>query len=93
MTHIPTPEELAAQRANNDEAARRARIASDVTAFTQEIVAAMGKGERYLSVRTRMPEPEAQTQLIADFRASGWELSFQTMRTGGSIKWSRISVR
>lgn len=89
MSKIPTPQDLAADKSQNDEAARRARIPTDVTHFTNDIVAAMRKGDTFLSVRTRMPEPEAQTQLYNDFLASGWVLSFHSARTGSSITWKK----
>ena len=88
MSRIPSKSDIKNDNAAKAEADRKARIESDVTSFTDQIVEAMRRGETYISVRTRMPEPEAQTRLTTDFASQGWTLSFRAARTGGSISWS-----
>ncbi|MBZ0189242.1 MAG: hypothetical protein K8F91_23560 [Candidatus Obscuribacterales bacterium] len=88
MSKIPSKIDQKNNAEANGEAARKARIETDVIDFTDLIVEAMKKGETYLSVRNRMPEPEAQTRLIRDFAVQGWNLTFNATRTGGSISWS-----
>lgn len=88
MGNIPTKADLDNNKNNQAEIDRQQRIKDDVTSFTAQIVAAMGKNQTSLTVQLRMPEPEAQTQLKADFKASGWTLDFQSARTGGRISWS-----
>ncbi len=84
---IPTKGDLDRERRDNAEAQRIANIPNEVKSFTDQIVAAMRKSETYIPVATRMPSPEAQAQLEANFRAQGWELTFRPARTGGSISW------
>lgn len=88
MSNIPTKGDLKNNQNNQAEIDRQKRIKDDVTSFTAQIVAAMGKGQTTLTVQLRMPEPEAQTQLAADFKASGWTLTFKPARSGGNISWS-----
>jgi len=87
MSQIPTKGDLQKDKAAQQESDRKARIPGEVKSFTDDIVAAMGRGENYLPVRTKMPEPEAQQQIKDDFRAKGWIVEFRPARTGGSITW------
>lgn len=87
MSNIPTKGDLAKQQADAAEARRKAAIPAEIKAFTDQIVAAMARGDRALSLQMYMPSPEAQAQLTADFQAQGWTLTFNPARTGGSISW------
>lgn len=87
MAHIPTKDELAQERRDANAAAEAANVPNEVKSFTDQIVAAMRKGDNFLSVQTRMPSAAAQTQLTRDFAASGYTLNFRSARTGGSITW------
>lgn len=87
MSNIPTKGDQQKDKAAQAEAARKASIPGQVKSFTDDIVAAMGRGDNYLPVQTRMPEPEAQQQIKDDFRAKGWIVDFRPARTGGSITW------
>ncbi len=86
MSKIPTKAELAREKADQSEADRQKLIESEISEFTNSIVAAMRRGETSLPVAFCMPEPETQTQLKKKF-APEWTLTFIGARTGGTIRW------
>jgi len=88
MSNILSKSDIKNDNAAKAEADRKASIEGEVSSFTDQIVEAMRRGESYLSVRTKMPEPETQARLTSDFASQGWTLSFRPARTGGSISWS-----
>lgn len=87
MSNIPKKGE----QANDDqqqEAKRQQKIKSDITTYTDQIVAAMGKNKTSINLQLGFPEPEAQEQIKRDFATQGWALEFKQARTGGNISWS-----
>lgn len=87
MAHIPTREELAQEARDKAAAAAAANVPNEVRTYTDQIVAAMRKGDNYVSVSPSFPSAAAQAQLSKDFAASGYTLTFRQARTGGSISW------
>ncbi len=87
MSNIPKKGEKANDSLQQD-ANRQAKIKTDITTYTEQITAAMGKGNDSVHLPMQFPEPEAQEQLKRDFAAQGWTVTFNQARTGGNISWS-----
>ncbi|MBS1990563.1 MAG: hypothetical protein JSS83_08605 [Cyanobacteria bacterium SZAS LIN-3] len=87
MSNIPKKGEQGNTQ-GQQEAQRQQKIKSDVTTYTDKIVAAMGQNKNSISEQLFFPEPEAQAQIIADFKNQGWTVTFKPMRSGGIISWS-----
>ena len=87
MSNIPKKGDKS-NDAQNAEAKRQQKIATDVTTFTDRIVAAMGQNKTSYQEQAEWPEAEAQAQIIAAFKTQGWTVTFTGARSGGWIKWS-----
>jgi len=87
MSNIPKKGETG-NNGDNREAQRQQKIASDVTTFSDKIIAAMGQNKNSINEQIYWPEPEAQTKIKADFKAQGWDVTFEPARSGGWIRWS-----
>lgn len=88
MSNIPSKGDLKNNQESQYEEQRQDKIKTDITKYTDDIVAAMNKGKDSLTVQLSFPEPEAQTQIIADFAKQGWTVVFRGARSGGNISWS-----
>jgi len=88
MSNIPKKGEQANNQNGNKEAQRQQKIATDVTTFTDKIIAAMGQNKNSIMEQIYWPEPEAQAQIKTAFKAEGWDITFEPARSGGWIRWS-----
>ncbi len=88
MSNIPSKGDLQNNQEAKYEQQRQDKIKSDITKYTDDIVAAMNKGNDSITVQLFFPEPEAQEQIIKDFAKKGWSVTFNKSRSGGNISWS-----